>query len=406
MSDSVDVAIIGGGQAGLAVSWYLKQAGIEHVVLESGRVGEAWRRRRWDSFCLVLPNWSVQLPGARYDGPEPDGFMPLADIVAYLESWAASFNAPIREQSPVSLMEADSGGGFALSLADGRLRARTVVVATGGFQRAHRPAGSDALPNSVNQIYAEEYSHPGALPEGAVLVVGSGQTGCQLAEELHEARRRVFLSCGRNPWVPREIGGRDAFWWALETGLLDTPCDKLPSPAARLLSTPQSTGHGGGHDLHYRTLHAQGVELLGRFLGADGSKIHFADDLAASVDFGDARWGDLRKLIGAYCAARGMTVPELETPAPMRISTRTELDIGRDDIGTVIWTSGYRPEYGWVRFPVFDEMGFPVQTDGQSAVPGLYFIGVHWMRKQKSAGLYGVGEDAELVAQHIAQRRV
>lgn len=404
MKPSVEVAVIGAGQAGLATSWFLTQSGVDHVVLEAGGVADTWRKRRWDSFCLVTPNWSVQLPGAKYDGADPDGFLPLAELVDYFQSWAESFDAPVEENSPVTSLEADDGG-FLLSVPSGKLKARTVVVATGAFQRPHRPAGAEALSDGVTQLFAEEYHNPEALPPGAVLVIGSGQTGCQLAEELHKAGRKVFLACGRCVWVPRVLEGRDIVWWMIESGFMDRTPDKLPSPMARLLGNPQATGHGGGRDLNFRLLNDMGVELVGRYLGADGSKILFADDVATSVDFGDARLADLLKFIEAYCASIGATPPRLEMPPPLRIKTRTELDITQDGIGAVIWTSGYRPDYGWVKFPVCDDMGFPVQTDGRTKVPGLYFMGVHWMRKGKSSILYGVGEDAEVVAQHIVEAR-
>lgn len=404
MSRSVDVAIIGAGQAGLATSWFLSQAKVDHVVLEAGRVGETWRTRRWDSFCLVTPNWSVQLPGARYTGTDPDGFMPLAELIDHLQLWADSFDAPIKGSSHVTSLEADDGG-FVLTLRSGKLRARTVVVATGAYQRAYRPANWDSLPTDVVQLFAEEYSNPAALPPGAVLIVGSGQTGCQLAEEIHMSGRKVFLACGRCIWIPRRMHGHDTFWWMTESGFSDRTPDKLPSPMARLLGNPQSTGHDGGRDLNFRVLHAMGVELVGRFLAAEGSEIQFADDVAASVDFGDARLADLITFVRNDCAARGIDPPVFEMPPPFRTSSRTRLDVVHDGIGTVIWTSGYRPDYGWVKFPVFDEMGFPLQTDGRTNVPGLYFMGVHWMRKNKSTILYGVGEDAEVVARQIVEAR-
>ncbi len=404
MKSTVDVAIIGAGQAGLATSWHLKQAGIDHVVLEAGRVAETWRSRRWDSFCLVTPNWSVQLPGANYDGPDPDGFMPLAELVGYLQSWADSFGAPVQENSPVTSVETD-GGGFVLSLPSGRLKARRVVVASGAYQRPHRPAGAESLPREVVQLFAEEYTNPADLPPGAVLIVGSGQTGCQLADEIHRSGRKVFLACGRCVWVPRRLEGHDIFWWLIDSGFMDRSPDKLPSPAARLLGNPQTTGHDGGRDLNFRVLHDIGVELVGRYIGAEDSKVNFADDVGASVDFGDARLADLMKFVEASCGANGTTPPTLQMPPPFRPKTRTELDVAQDAIGTVIWTSGYRPDYGWVKLPVFDGMGFPIQTDGRTTVPGLYFMGVHWMRKNKSSILYGVGEDAQVVARQIVETR-
>ena len=405
MTESVDVAVVGGGQAGLATSWHLTQAGVDHVVLEAERIADTWRNRRWDSFCLVTPNWSVKLPGAAYAGDEPDGFMTLAELIDFFEAWAASFKPPVREGCRVSTADADSHGRFVLRVGDRAIRANSVVVASGSYQKAHRPAGADTLPSAVHQLLAEDYRNPGALPPGNVLIVGSGQTGCQIAEELHSAGRRVFLACGRCPWIPRRLAGHDLVWWMIESGFMDRTPDKLPSPPARLVGNPQASGHAGGHDLHFRTLHDLGVELLGRYLGSDGSTIHFANDLAASVDFGDARWGDVRGYIDAYCSKTGTPRPEYHLPPPMRIKTRAALDVARDGVGTVIWTSGYRPEYGWVRFPVFDDMGFPIQTDGATAVPGLYFVGVHWLRKTKSSILYGVGEDAEVVTRQIAGKR-
>jgi putative flavoprotein involved in K+ transport len=404
MTERVDVAIIGAGSAGLATSWYLTQAGVDHVVLDSGRVAETWRTRRWDSFCLVTPNWTVKLPGAKYDGPDPDGFMPLAHLIDHLQGWADSFHAPVREYSHVQLLEKD-GDDFVLSLQGDKLHARTVVVATGAFQRPYRPAGFEGLPAGVFQIYSEEYRNPDALPPGAVLVVGSGQTGCQLAEELHEAGRKVFVACGRCSWGPRRIGDRDLVWWAVNSGFLDRTPDMLPSPAVRLLGNMQATGHRGGHDLHYRVLQNMGVELLGRFRGAEDNKIRFADDLADSVDFGDALTMFFMKMVRNYCENNAVPVPDFEPPPPMRIKTRTELDVASDGIGSVIWTSGYRPDYDWVKLPVCDDMGFPVQTDGRSSVPGLYFMGVHWLRKAKSSILWGVGDDAEIVARHIVEER-
>jgi len=404
MKDSVDVAIIGAGQAGLATSWHLKQAGVDHCVLEAGRVAETWRTRRWDSFRLVTPNRFVLLPGAEYRGPDPDGFIDLAQLIDHLQSWADSFEAPVEENTQVMSLEAE-GSGFRLALPSGAVKARTVVVASGAYQRPHRPKGAESLPDGLRQLFAEEYTNPADLPPGAVLVVGSGQTGCQLAEEIHESGRKVFLACGRCVWIPRRLDGHDMVWWMIESGYMDRTPDKLPSPQARFLGNPQATGHHGGRDLHFRVLHDMGVELLGRYAGADGTRIRLADDLAASVDFGDARLADILKFIEALCAANGTTAPAFEMPPPLRLNTRTELDIEKDGIGAVIWTSGYRPDYGWVKFPVFDDIGFPVQTDGRSAVPGLYFMGVHWMRKAKSSILQGVGEDAEVVARHIAETR-
>ena len=262
MSDRIDVVVVGAGQAGLAVSRELAQAGIAHVVLERGQVGQTWRGR-WESFCLVTPNWFLQLPGQPYDGGDPDGFMPRDEVVAYLERYAAGCKAPVREGIEVTSLGPGPDAGLLLETSAGQVAAQTVVLSAGAYQRPHRPPAAATLPADLLQIDVEDYRNPADLPAGPVLVVGSGQSGCQIAEELHQAGREVFLACGRAPWFPRRLGDRDLSWWALETGFLDAPLSSLPSPAARLAANVQATGAGGGHDLHYRTLRKMGVTLVG-----------------------------------------------------------------------------------------------------------------------------------------------
>jgi putative flavoprotein involved in K+ transport len=394
------VVVIGGGQAGLAVSHELTRTGVEHVVLEQGRVGQTWRGR-WDSFCLVTPNWSLQLPGHHYAGDDPDGFLERDEIVAYLEDYAASFRPPLREGVEVTSLEPGAASRFVLRTTMGDLEADSVVLATGAYQRSFRPAGAAGFPHDLLVIDAEQYSNEGALPPGAVLITGAGQTGCQLAEELHQAGRKVFLAGGRAPWVPRRIGGEDVFWWMVETGFADAPLSSLPSPAARLIGNPQATGHGRGHDLNYRTLKALGVQLLGRLAGVSEGRVHFAPDLAASVAFGDARYADFSKLVRETCEARGVAVPDLPAPEPFVAAAPDSIPL--TGLGAVIFTSGFRPDYSrWVQFPAFDEMGFPIQEAGASTVVrGLYFAGVHFLRKRKSSLLLGVGEDATIVAEML-----
>lgn len=398
--ESVEVAIVGAGQAGLATSRYLKHAGVEHVILEAGRVAETWRSRRWDSFCLVTPNWTAaKLPGASMTA-DPDGYMPLNELVDFFGRWARSFDAPVREGCAVAKLES-AGSGFKLTTSAGDLHARAVVVASGGYQRAHRPPNADQLPRDVAQFLAEEYHNPDHLPPGAVLVVGSGQTGLQLAEELHQAGRKVFLSCGRCMWSPRRFGGHDLVWWVVQSGFWNRTAS---SPAARLNGNVQSTGHDGGHDLHFRVIHEMGVELLGRYAGAEDGTVHFADDLQQSLDTSDDLARFLKKYVDDLCDREGL-VSGWDMPPPLRVKARTELSIAAEHIGAVIWTAGYRPDYGWVHFPVFDDMGFPVQVDGHTTVPGLYFMGVHFQRKAQSAVIYGAAEDAEIVASHIVEAR-
>jgi putative flavoprotein involved in K+ transport len=299
----------------------LTARGIEHVVLERARVGQTWRGL-WDSFCLVTPNWTMSLPDAAYTGDDPEGFVPRDEVVRYLQRYASSFGAPVREGVGVDSLEPGSNGGFLLRTSAGELQAASVVVCTGAYQRPHRPEVAAGFPRDVLVIDAEDYRNPAALPAGKVLVVGSGQTGCQLSEELHESGREVFLACGRAPWLPRRPGGRDIVTWLNDTTFFDTPLSALPSPAARLGANLLVTGRRGGHDLHYRTLQAMGVHLLGRLTGVEAHRASFAADLADSVAFGDARYADIRKLLGEQLASRGITAPELPDPPPFTPTRR------------------------------------------------------------------------------------
>jgi putative flavoprotein involved in K+ transport len=402
MSESLGVVVVGAGQAGLAVSHELTQAGVGHVVLEKGQLGQTWRGR-WHSFCLVTPNWSVQLPGHPYDREDPHGFMLRDEVVGYLERYAAGFDAPVREGVEVTSLQPRPDGTFLLETSTGALEAQTVVLCTGAYQRPRRPSGAATLPSDLLQIDVEDYRNPAELPPGPVLVVGSGQSGCQIAEELHEAGRTVFLACGRAGWGPRRIGDHDLFWWLQETGDLDDLLSSLPSPAARLAANLQATGHGGGHDLHYRTLRSLGVTLLGHFLGAEGRRARFAPDLGESVAWGDQRNAKFMERVRRVVAERGLPQPEIPEREPFNPEAPEHLNL--DGFGAVVFAGGFRPDYGaWVQCPgAFDELGFPIHEEGESTVArGLHFVGVHFLRKRKSSLLIGVGEDAALVARRIA----
>ena len=402
MPEPSTVVVVGAGQAGLAVSHELDRVGVEHVVLERGRVAQRWRDR-WESFCLVTPNWTVRLPGGPYDGDDPDGFLPRDGVVEHLERYAGRLRAPLHEGVEVRSLVPEPRGGFRLDTSDGELLAGTVVLCTGAYQRPHRPPIGGALPEGVALLGTDGYTAPGDLPPGPVLVVGSAQSGCQIAEELRLAGREVFLACGKAAWSPRRIGDRDLIWWAYETGYLDMSVGALPSPAARLAGNIVATGHGGGHDLHLRTLHALGVRLLGRLEGVAGGHARFADDLAETVAWGDARRAAFLGLVRRLVADRGLPEPELSEPEPLRVEPVRDVDL--TGFGAVVVTVGFRPDYAsWVDVPgAFDALGFPIHDAcGSTAAPGLWFAGVHFLRKRKSALLVGVGEDAAIVADGIA----
>ncbi len=401
--DRAPVVVVGAGPAGLAMSHELRCVGIDHVVLERGRVGQSWRDR-WDSFCLVTPNWYLQLPGGEYAGEDPDGFMSRDEVVSHFERYADGFGAPILDGVDVTALRASPDPGFVLETSEGRMRTDAVVLATGAFQRIHRPPDID-LARKLHVLDADGYASPDSLPAGGVLVVGSGQTGCQIADELHRSGRDVVLACGKAGWAPRRVEGRDVVSWLVETPFLEQSVDDLPSPLGRLAANFQTTGRDRGRDLNYRTLHADGVCLTGRVLGSSGSTIRFASDLHESVAWGDARYADFCALLRQVASDRGARSPDLPEPRPLLADPPEELSMRR--FAAVVFTSGYRPAYrDWVQFPdAFDDLGFPIQHDGASTVvPGLYFVGTHFLRKRKSSTLFGMGEDAAIVASRIAAR--
>ena len=394
--------VVGAGQAGLAISRELARLDLEHVVLERGRVGDSWRSR-WESFCLVTPNWTMQLPDQPYDGEDPDGFDSRDEIVSFLERYAARFDVPVREGVDVHSLRSRKSGGFVLETSDGTIESRRVVLATGAFQRqAGLPAGS-RLPADLFQTDAGSYRSPSELPLGPVLIVGSGQTGCQIAEELAEAGRDVYLSCGRAPWLPRRIAGRDFVWWLYESGFLDATVESLPDPSARLWANVLAAGRRGGHDLHLRTLHEQGVVLLGHLVGVDGRRASFETDLLESLAWGDQKYMLLADLFDTSAAEAGIPTPGLPEPEPLEWTPRETLDL--TGFAGVVFAGGFRPDYAsWVHIPgAFDDLGFPIHQEGASPVAdGLHFIGVHFLRKRKSSSFLGVCEDAPIVARRIA----
>ena len=401
MPENIDTVVIGAGQAGLAVSRELGIRGIRHAVLERSRVGQSWRDR-WDSFTLVTPNWTLDLPGSPYAGADPEGHVPREQIVGYLQDYRSRWQVPVREGVDVTSLRSGTGSRFELATSLGPVNADNVVVCTGSFRTPHRPP-TGMLPSGLPIIDALEYRNPANLPPGKVLVIGSGQTGCQLAEELFLAGREVFLSCGRAPRMPRRLDGIDIVTWLSRTGFFDQPLASLASPGVRLLANPQNTGAAGGHDLDFRTLQRLGVVLLGHLAHVDGHRASFVDDLGASVAFGDARWAELQALLSSELPARGYKVPGMPIEDAFVYDPVTDLDL--DDIGVLIFTAGYRPDYAWIDIPVCDEMGFPITDAGTSPVPGLFFCGVHFMRVRRSALLFGVGLDAALVAESLASSR-
>jgi putative flavoprotein involved in K+ transport len=397
---SVDAIVVGAGHAGLSISRALTNRGIEHEVLERDRVAASWANR-WDSFCLVTPNWLIDLTDQGYDGSDPDGYLPRDELVAFLERYGST--APLRTGVDVTAVQRTDEG-FELQTSDGPVATKAVVAASGAFQRPFVPDAIASLQRSIAVRHSDGYRSPADLPDGGVLIIGSGQTGAQLAEELHDAGRDVVLACGRAPATARRWGGHDAMWWLNEIGFFDQTLAAAGDPRVRLISNPLATGHGGGRDLGYRTLQASGVELVGHFEGASDREVRFADDLASSVAWGDERFVMMMGGVAKLIAARGLDVA-LPTLEPFVCDPATSIPLDR--FRSVLLTGGFRPDYGaWIPYPdAFDDMGFPIQTDGESTVvDGLFFMGVHFLRKRKSSILWGAGEDANVVAGRVAER--
>lgn len=402
MDERVDTVVIGAGQAGLSASYCLARRGIEHVVLERGQVAETWRSERWDGFYLNTPNWTLRLPGFVYDGPSPDAFASLGETISYFERYAKSFDAPIRERTPVEQVRRGESG-FLVHTPDRIFEARRVVVAAGAYQRPTPNPLARRLPPEVMSLHTSEYRRPGQLPEGAVAIVGSGQSGCQVAEELMAAGRTVYLFTSRCTWLPRRYRGRDLMSWMIETGLAEQTVDTLPAPAARLGCNAPVSGNDGGHDCNPRWLARRGATLLGRLESIEGHTLRASGDLPRLLAAGDEFEAGFRKLVDEVVSAKGLHVAAPEPLEPITpVPELQELELRDRGVRTVIWANGFRPDHTWIEGVETDEQGWPVQTRGASTIPGLYFVGLHWLHKRKSALLIGVGEDAEHVASLVA----
>ena len=400
--NQIDAIVVGAGQAGLAASHELKVRGIGHIVFERDRIGEAWRRR-WDSFCLVTPNWTVQLPGFPYDGDEPDGFMSRDEVVDYLVRYSRHFDAPVKEHTGVDAIRRLRDGQFEIEAGGETWITSALILATGAFQKPYRPPTAASVPESVLQLDVGDYANPDALPPGDIVIVGNGQSGSQVAHELVQAGRHVVLSCGRAPWIPRRIGGRDMTDWMVAAGVPETPAEDIPLES-RFAANPIATGRDGGYDLNLRILRDAGVTLTGRFLGAEAGTIQFAKDLGGSVAWSDTAQENFRSGMQKVAAAKGWPEPVFPEIQRFDPDQPTSIDLSR--VGAVIFATGFRPDYtNWLPWPdAFDDQGYPFQFDGTSTVvPGLHFLGLHLLRKRKSSLLAGVGEDAVIVADSVAR---
>jgi putative flavoprotein involved in K+ transport len=401
-----DTVIIGGGQAGLAMSYHLRQRGREHIILERHRIGERWRTERWDSLRFQLPNSFLALPGKSYAGADPDGFVHHADVLKFVVDYAAEIAAPVRTGVEVTtLTRNERNGEYALETSDGQIQARHVVIATGPFQRPLTPDFSRTIPSTVYQTDAIHYRNPENLPPGAVLVVGSGNSGCQIADELLRSGRRVFLAISRHNRVPRRYRGKDIIWWYENLGRFDVNIDTLPG--RKYPPTIIMTGMDGGYDLDPRGLAHAGVTLVGRVIGVADGKLGLAEDagpLLTAAEKGNAGFIEAADTLAATSPIGSDLQPkeELAPLPPMRVDGGiSEFNLRNENIGTIIWANGYGYNYDWLKLPITDANSVPIQQRGVTACPGVYFLGLHWMHTFRSAILPFVGRDAAYLADQI-----
>jgi putative flavoprotein involved in K+ transport len=403
-----DVVVVGAGQAGLSMSHRLKARGIDHVVLERRRVAHDWRERRWDSFCLVTPNWQCTLPGFAYPGPAPHGFMTKPEIVAYLEAYVASFDPPLREGVSATALRGGGHRPFELDTSEGGLVADSVVVATGGYHLPRTPRIAERLPEDILQLHSVDYRNPTALPAGDVLVVGTGQSGCQIAEDLHLAGRRVHLCVGGAPRTARRYRGKDVVEWLDALGHYRMSVQEHPlKERVRLKANHYVTGRDGGHDIDLRRFALQGMRLYGRLVDIRSGRLLFAQDLARNLDAADASAENIKDTIDKFIESRGFQAPSEPRYSPPWLPDiePAELELAGTGIRTVIWATGFAPDYRWIELPAFDGKGGPVHERGVTAVPGLYFLGLPWQHTWGSGRFCGVGDDAEYLAERIQSQR-
>lgn len=401
------VAIVGGGQAGLSLSYYLQQRGIEHLVIEKRSPLHTWRTQRWDSFCLVTPNWQCKLPGWEYAGPDPHGFMKKDEIIDYLEGFVRHVNPPLRSGVTVQRVAARAGGGYDLLTSQGAFTADQVVVASGGYHQPIIPRLAERLPAGLLQIHSEQYRSPQALPAGKVLVVGNGQSGAQIAEDLHLAGREVVLATGDAPRCARFYRGKDVVDWLADMGYYDMPVHEHPlREGVRDNTNHYVTGRDGGRDIDLRRFAKEGMELYGLLTGLDGETLLFNPDLRANLDHADRIYNGINASIDKYIDKMGLTAPPPSSYQPVwePRAERTRLNLREAGIGAVVWCIGFQPDFGWLDAPVFNGRGHPGHVRGVTSQPGLYFLGLPWLHTWGSGRFSGVSRDALYLAGQIEAR--
>lgn len=401
--------VVGGGQAGLGVSYYLAQKGIEHTVLERENIGESWKSQRWDSFMLNTPNNVSVLPGDENSIKNPDGFMSRDEFVGYMQDYAKRYSLPIQTGVAVTRISKNGNGAFKVETSTDTMTADNVVIASGSQNQPKVPKTCSEVAPSVMQLHAGNYKRADALPDGAVLIIGGGQSGVQIAEDLLENGRKVFLATSKVGRVLRAYRGRDLVNWAVDFGFYEHTINDLEDPRMAGMAQPQVSGTDGGHTVSLQGLEKKGVTLLGRLQGCANDRFQFADDLAENIGFADQISAKFRGMIEGFIAKQGIDAPPAEVDEadipdsnPQDRTSPTELDPVKENITTLIWCTGFNGDFSWIDDIELDGTGVPVHEQGVSSQQGLYFCGFSWLRKRKSGLIYGITEDAAYIADRLA----
>jgi Predicted flavoprotein involved in K+ transport len=405
--ESLTTVVIGAGHAGLAASHFLSAASIDHVVLERGEVANSWRRERWDSLRLLTPNWCSRLPGHPYDGPDPDGYMTVAEVVDFIDRFATVCRAPVRTHTAVTSVRRVDGG-YHVTTSQGELRCRTVVIASGACNRPAVPPFADAVPSFIEQLTPFDYRDPSRLPDGGVLVVGASATGVQLADEIRRSGRPVILSVGEHVRMPRTYRGRDVLWWMDAAGVWDQRHDEIEDlTRARRLPSPQLVGTPERRTLDLNALTGQGVEIVGRLAAVRDGRALFSGGLRNVLALADLKLGRLLGTFDEWATEHGLDdeVAAPERPEPTRApdAPRLHIDLNRGEIRTIVWATGFRPDYGWLDVPVVDAKGQLCHDGGVVDSPGLYALGLPVLRRRKSTFIHGIEDDAREVIDHLTR---
>ena len=398
------VVIIGGGQAGLSISYYLSQKNIDHLVIEKSTLLNAWKEKRWDSFTLVTPNWQCQLPDYPYTGDDPNGFMNREQIIDYLEGFIEKVDAPVLENTEVNHCQRLSDMHYQINSSRGELTANHVVIATGGYHHPIIPRLTSGLPESIQQIHSEQYKSAELLADGAVLVVGSGQSGTQIAEDLHIEGREVYLATGSSPRCARFYRGRDVVDWLADMNYYDMPVESHPlKEGVRDNSNHYVTGRDGGRDIDLRQFALEGMHLFGQLKDFDGESLFFDGTLKENLDSSDATYNRINQKIDQFIKDNKIEAPAGEhyTAVWQPEKERLTLPLKSSGINTIIWCIGFKHNFNWIKSDIFDEKGYPQHQRGITAETGMYFLGLPWLHTWGSGRFSGIARDAKFIAEHI-----